>query len=44
MALVKKNDDGIWETAHWGFAGDTSVMEEARANYPEAPWPLFEWE
>jgi hypothetical protein len=43
VAFLQKDDEGNWQTLHWGFAGDTSVMEEARQNYPKAPWPLFEW-
>lgn len=42
-ALLHKDSEGNWQTLHWGFAGDTSVMEEARENHPKAPWPLFEW-
>jgi hypothetical protein len=41
-ALLQKDAEGNWQTLHWGFAGDTSVMEEARENHPKAPWPLFE--
>ena len=43
VALLQKDTDGAWQTLHWGFAGDTSVMEEAREKYAQAPWPLFEW-
>jgi hypothetical protein len=43
FALLQKDAEGNWQTLHWGFAGDTGVMEEARENYPKAPWPLFEW-
>lgn len=43
FALLQKDGEGNWQTLHWGFAGDTGVMEEARENHPQAPWPLFEW-
>lgn len=43
FALLQKDAEGNWQTLHWGFAGDTGVMEEARENNPKAPWPLFEW-
>ncbi|MBL9130074.1 MAG: hypothetical protein JNG86_02675 [Verrucomicrobiaceae bacterium] len=43
VALLKKNDDGSWKVVTSGFAGDTGVLDEARENHPEAPWPLFEW-
>lgn len=43
VALLQKDAEGNWQTLHWGFAGDTSVMEEARENFPKVPWPLFEW-
>lgn len=43
FALLQKDAEGNWQTLHWGFAGDTGVMEEARETYPKAPWPLFEW-
>ena len=42
FALLQKDAEGNWQTLHWGFAGDTGVMEEARENFPKAPWPLFE--
>jgi hypothetical protein len=43
VAILKKDADGNWTAPHWGFAGDTSVLEEAKEKYPKAPWPLFEW-
>lgn len=42
-AFLKKDADGQWTVLNWGFAGDTSVLEEAKENNPKAPWPLFEW-
>jgi hypothetical protein len=43
VAILKKDADGNWTAPHWGFAGDTSVLEEAKDKFPKAPWPLFEW-
>jgi hypothetical protein len=43
VAILKKDSNGNWTALHWGFAGDTSVLEEAREKYPQAPWPMFEW-
>jgi hypothetical protein len=43
VAILKKDSNGNWTAPHWGFAGDTSVLEEAREKYPQAPWPMFEW-
>lgn len=42
FALLKKNKDGTWKAVHHGFAGDISVAEEAKENFPEAPWVLFQ--
>lgn len=43
VAILKKDADGNWTAPHWGFAGDTGVLEEAKEKFPKAPWPLFEW-
>lgn len=42
-AFLFKDENGKWRTLHWGFAGDTSVLTGAQEEYPQAPWPLFEW-
>lgn len=42
-AFLFKDENGKWQTLHWGFAGDTSVLTGAQEEYPQAPWPLFEW-
>ncbi|MFN0076731.1 MAG: hypothetical protein ACKVY0_09670 [Prosthecobacter sp.] len=42
FALLKKNEDGTWKVVHHGFAGDIGVTEEAKENFPEAPWVLFQ--
>jgi len=42
FCLLKKNEDGTWKVMHHGFAGDIGVAEEARLNYPAAPWVLFQ--
>lgn len=42
-AQLQKKGAGRLESAGVGFAGDTNVMEGARENHPQAPWPLFEW-
>ena len=44
FALLQKTGEGTWTVRHWGFAGDASVLEEAKETYTKAPWPLFEWE
>jgi uncharacterized membrane protein len=43
VAILKKDAAGQWTAPHWGFAGDTSVLEEAKKKFPNAPWPMFEW-
>jgi hypothetical protein len=43
VALLQKDAAGQWTAPHWGFAGDTSVLEEAKEKFPKAPWPMFEW-
>jgi hypothetical protein len=30
-----------WQVLHWGFATDTSIAEEARKKYPQAPRAIF---
>jgi hypothetical protein len=30
-----------WQVLHWGFATDTSVMDEAKKRYPKAPRAIF---
>lgn len=42
FALMKRGKDGGWKVLVSGFAGDISVMEEAREKHPEAPWPIYE--
>ena len=42
FALLKKNEDGTWKVVHHGFAGDIGVAEEAKENFPDAPWVLFQ--
>ncbi len=42
FALLQKDGKGTWKVLHKGFAGDIGVMEEAKENYPKAPWVLFE--
>jgi hypothetical protein len=42
FALLQKDGKGAWKVLHKGFAGDISVMEEAKENHPKAPWVLFE--
>ena len=42
FALLQKDGKGTWKVMHKGFAGDISVMEEAKENHPKAPWVLFE--
>ena len=42
FALLQKDGKGAWKVMHKGFAGDISVMEEAKENHPKAPWVLFE--
>ncbi len=42
FALLQKDGKGGWKVLHKGFAGDIGVMEEAKENYPKAPWVLFD--
>jgi hypothetical protein len=39
-ALLRKSS-GRWRVLQWGFATDTSVMEECRNKYPNAPRAIF---
>lgn len=41
-ALLQKDGKEAWKVLHKGFAGDISVTEEAKEEYPKAPWVLFE--
>ncbi len=42
FALLKKDEGGTWQVMHHGFAGDIGVTEEAKENFPDAPWVLFQ--
>lgn len=39
-ALLRKSG-GRWRVVRWGFATDTSIMDECRRNYPNAPRAIF---
>lgn len=41
-AFLHKNTDGTWTPVHWGFAGDVSVIEDAREKCEGASWILFD--
>lgn len=41
-AYLRQAKDGTWKPVHWGFAGDVSVVEEAREKCEGAPWVIFE--
>jgi hypothetical protein len=42
FALLKKNGEGHWAAAHWGFAGYIGAREEAQRKLPKANWMLFQ--
>lgn len=41
-AFLHKDDEGVWKPVHWGFAGDVSVIEDAREKCEGASWVLFD--
>lgn len=41
-AYLRQAKDGSWKAVHWGFAGDVSVVEEAKEKCAGAPWVIFE--
>lgn len=41
-AFLHKNEDGVWKPVTWGFAGDISVIEEAKEKCEGASWVLFD--
>lgn len=41
-AFLQKTEAGTWKTMHWGFAGDISVIEDAREKCADAPWVMFD--
>lgn len=41
-AFLHKNEDGFWKAMHWGFAGDISVIEDAREKCADAHWVMFD--
>lgn len=41
-AYLRQTEDGAWKPVHWGFAGDVSVVEEAKEKCEGAPWVIFE--
>ncbi|MGV3661004.1 MAG: hypothetical protein ACO1TE_12525 [Prosthecobacter sp.] len=42
QAFLHKNAEGVWKPVHWGFAGDVSVIEDAREKCEGASWVLFD--
>ncbi len=41
-AFLRKDAEGVWQPVHWGFAGDISVIEDAREKCEGASWVLFD--
>lgn len=41
-AFLHKDANGTWKPVHWGFAGDISVIEDAREKCAGASWVLFD--
>ncbi len=41
ISLLKKDPEGRWQVLYWGFAGDISAREEARAKFPLVPWVIL---
>lgn len=39
-ALLRRSGKS-WTVLHWGFATDTSIMEECKSKYPRAPRAIF---
>ncbi len=42
FALLQKSAGGEWLLRFSGFSGDISAREDARYEFPDAPWVLFE--
>lgn len=41
-AFLHKDENGVWKPVHWGFAGDISVIEDAREKCADAHWVMFD--
>jgi hypothetical protein len=41
VSALLRREKNRWRVLHWGFATDTSVIEEARRKYPRAPRAIF---
>ncbi len=41
FSLLKQDPEGNWQVLHWGFSGDTGVMDEALSRFPQVPWVLL---